>query len=76
MKMATQYLLILLHSSFLWANISLRDTDIEDFQNQFVSGNQSVYLYGYPISFKIFEPCHEKTGFLHMRKQRRRSASR
>ena len=24
----------------------------------------------------IFEPRHEKTGFLHMRKQRRRSASR
>ena len=24
----------------------------------------------------IFEPCSEKTGFLHMRKQRRRSASR
>ena len=24
----------------------------------------------------INEPCHEKTGFLHMRKQRRRSASR
>ena len=24
----------------------------------------------------ILEPCHEKTGFLHMRKQRRRSASR
>ena len=23
-----------------------------------------------------FEPRHEKTGFLHMRKQRRRSASR
>ena len=24
----------------------------------------------------IYEPRHEKTGFLHMRKQRRRSASR
>ena len=24
----------------------------------------------------VFEPCHEKTGFLHMQKQRRRSASR
>ena len=24
----------------------------------------------------LFEPRHEKTGFLHMRKQRRRSASR
>ena len=24
----------------------------------------------------IYEPCYEKTGFLHMRKQRRRSASR
>ena len=24
----------------------------------------------------VFEPRHEKTGFLHMRKQRRRSASR
>ena len=24
---------------------------------------------------EIFEPRHEKTGFLHMRKQRRRSAS-
>ena len=23
-----------------------------------------------------YDPCHEKTGFLHMRKQRRRSASR
>ena len=29
-------------------------------------------------SYKVlpFEPRHEKTGFLHMRKQRRRSASR
>ena len=26
--------------------------------------------------FKIYEPRYEKTGFLHMRKQRRRSASR
>ena len=25
---------------------------------------------------QVKEPCHEKTGFLHMRKQRRRSASR
>ena len=25
---------------------------------------------------KLIEPCHEKTGFLHMQKQRRRSASR
>ena len=24
----------------------------------------------------LYEPCREKTGFLHMRKQRRRSASR
>ena len=28
------------------------------------------------IIFFIYEPRHEKTGFLHMRKQRRRSASR
>ena len=28
------------------------------------------------IKFLSFEPRHEKTGFLHMRKQRRRSASR
>ena len=28
------------------------------------------------ISFILNEPRHEKTGFLHMRKQRRRSASR
>ena len=25
---------------------------------------------------RLYEPCHEKTGFLHMRKQRRRSALR
>ena len=25
---------------------------------------------------KLYEPCREKTDFLHMRKQRRRSASR
>ena len=29
-----------------------------------------------PGLFKPDEPRHEKTGFLHMRKQRRRSASR
>ena len=28
------------------------------------------------VNLKIFEPRREKTGFLHMRKQRRRSASR
>ena len=26
--------------------------------------------------YAIYEPCHEKTGFVNMRKQRRRSASR
>ena len=33
-------------------------------------GCKAVYI------TQIFEPRHEKTGFLHMRKQRRRSASR
>ena len=28
------------------------------------------------VPFKKYEPRREKTGFLHMRKQRRRSASR
>ena len=28
------------------------------------------------VHIHLFEPRHEKTGFLHMRKQRRRSASR
>ena len=32
--------------------------------------NNSVTIMSY------IEPCHEKTRFLHMRKQRRRSASR
>ena len=32
-------------------------------------------FYGKPF-FVIFEPRHGKTGFLHMQKQRRRSASR
>ena len=31
---------------------------------------------GMPNSAGLFEPRREKTGFLHMRKQRRRSASR
>ena len=34
------------------------------------------YQYVQPILMKKYEPCYEKTGFLHMRKQRRRSASR
>ena len=29
-----------------------------------------------PFNENIIEPCHEKTNVLHMRKQRRRSASR
>ena len=38
-------------------------------------------MYGCPIMYEnrlfiLFEPCHEKNGFLHMRKQRRRSALR
>ena len=33
----------------------------------------SVYMTIGPL---VIEPRHEKTGFLHMRKQRRRSASR
>ena len=33
----------------------------------------SIKVYGYP---KCYEPRREKTGFLHMRKQRRRSAKR
>ena len=32
--------------------------------------------YNFKIRTKIFEPRHEKTNNLHMRKQRRRSASR
>ena len=31
---------------------------------------------GIGLSHASYEPCSEKTGFLHMRKQRRRSASR
>ena len=34
------------------------------------------YLPNLDLVMKIFEPRYEKTGFLHMRKQRRRSASR
>ena len=37
----------------------------------------SIFSY-YPVSFRgqgLIEPRREKTGFLHMRKQRRRSAS-
>ena len=30
----------------------------------------------YKVDLGLFEPCHEKTGFLHMRKHRCRSASR
>ena len=29
----------------------------------------------YVKSVTLFEPCYEKTGYLHMRKQRRRSAA-
>ena len=37
----------------------------------------SAYMIGNKISDQVrFESLHEKTGFLHMRKQRRRSASR
>ena len=35
-------------------------------------GNKSLSF----VSLHDFEPRHEKTGILHMRKQRRRSASR
>ena len=35
-----------------------------------------TYINELYLSTSINEPRHEKTGFLHMRKQRRRSASR
>ena len=35
-----------------------------------------IYQCGNQIKGMIFEPVHEKTNNLHMRKQRRRSASR
>ena len=36
----------------------------------------SLEVSTYKVSIRQMEPCREKTGFLHKRKQRRRSASR
>ena len=43
-----------------------------------VDNMDETVLFCLPISHKkdLYEPRREKTGFLHMRKQRRRSASR
>ena len=41
-------------------------------KNMFPSGKLTKDI----LQLSSNEPCHEKTGFLHMRKQRRRSASR
>ena len=47
--------------------------DSTQYCNGLQTGNLSIFRSDWPI---IFETRREKTGFLHMRKQRRRSASR
>ena len=41
-----------------------------------VNGIPQVLRFPPPCKTTLFDPRYEKTGFLHMRKQRRRSASR
>ena len=43
-------------------------------RNKIINKVDPIYFYMHPAL--LYEPRHEKTGFLHMRKQRRRSASR
>ena len=45
-------------------------------QEQIKLGLQNKSNWGFNNKYKQDEPRHEKTCFLHMRKQRRRSASR
>ena len=47
-------------------------------QNRQKKSSQTYKKTPYPFHYclNIFEPCHKETGFLHMRKQRCRSAVR
>ena len=54
--------------------------DVRPYANKYVENNfhlNSVFcVLNQKLLQKVFEPRHEKTGFLPRRKQRRRSASR
>ena len=53
-----------------------REKDIERFFKGYGKLRDVLMKPGYTFVVRLFEPCHEKNGFLHMRKQRHRSASR
>ena len=64
-------IIVLLLSLFVFVFAILRDAGI-----RFLVGKCFVVKLNLFAFMLLYEPRYEKTGFLHMRKQRRRSASR
>ena len=52
-----------------------REKDIERFFKGYGKLRDVLMKPGYTFVVRLFEPRREKTGFLHMRKQRRRSVT-